>query len=241
MGFGILFFAYFLALPTFANIFLSLPVASGLMVWACVKLSRVNRPFIRAFYAACALIPLSTTASILRLVTATEFIAPYFETACLIIWMILHVFLLTGIEWVAAETNLTKLRGKAFRNKIFSLIYLLPAICLTAMDGVPIPAGGAAFLRGFGIAIVVVGLVVMVLNLFAIYSAYMHICMPEDVTMPQKPSRFAFVNRRREEEERRERENSEALEAAKARRQAQKEAKRNANSGNRQKQRKKKK
>jgi hypothetical protein len=41
---------------------------------------------------------------------------------------------------------------------------------------------------------------VVVINLVTIYRAYMKICMPEDVDndVPDKPSRFEFVNKHRE-------------------------------------------
>ena len=39
------------------------------------------------------------------------------------------------------------------------------------------------------------------LNLYMIFTCYMKICDSNDVDMKQKPSRFAFVNKKREEEE----------------------------------------
>ena len=49
------------------------------------------------------------------------------------------------------------------------------------------------------------------MNLVAVYSAYMHICMPEDVTNDsrEKPSRLGFVNKFREHEAERSREYAE--------------------------------
>ncbi len=227
MGFGLLFLGYFLTLPMTIYMFYTLPFGAALIIWACFKLSRVNRPFIRSFYTACAVVPFAIAACVLRLVPATVWLAPYFEAVTLVIWMLLHVFLLTGVEWVAQETNLPKLRTKAFRNKIFSLIFLLPATGLTIIEVFTITGMAKSFVHGFSIAIIFVGLVVMLLNLLTFYSAYMHICMPEDLSMPQKPSRFEFVNRRRAEEDKREAENSAALDAARARKQAEREARRN--------------
>ncbi len=220
MGFGILFIGYFLALPTFAAFYFTLAPAAALLAWACFKLARVNRPFGSAFWTACVLVPFAITASVLRLIPATEWLAPYFESACLIIWLVWHFLVLTGIEWVATETQLPKLRAAAFRNKLFACIYLLPAIGLTFIEVVAkmIPEAGRPILGGFNIAIVVIGLVVMALNLICFYTAYMRICMPADVDMPQKPSRFAFVNRRREAAAKKEAENAAALAELRAKR-----------------------
>jgi hypothetical protein len=46
----------------------------------------------------------------------------------------------------------------------------------------------------------------IVISLIVIYNCYMRICMPEDEDMPEKESRFKFVNafRRHEEEKRKE-------------------------------------
>ncbi len=229
MGFGILFFGYFLALPTFASFFITLVPASLLLAIGCRKLARVNIPFLRAFYVACSLLPLALVSSVLRLIDATEWLAPYFESVTLIVWLVWHLFALTGIEWVSHETGLSKLRAKAFRNKIFICIYLLPTIAMTFTEIIrnSIPEGGRPIYTGLYIALFIVGFVVMVLNLLLIYSAYARICMPEDLEMPQKPSRFAFVNRRREAADRREAENAAALEEAKARRRARLEDKKN--------------
>jgi type IV secretory pathway VirB6-like protein len=41
-------------------------------------------------------------------------------------------------------------------------------------------------------------IVIIILNLSAIYSCYMKICMPGDEELKDKPSRFAFVNEYRE-------------------------------------------
>ncbi len=228
MGFGLMFFGYFLAMPSFASFFFTMIPASVFLMIGCRKLARVNIPFYRAFFAACALLPLSATASVLRVIKVTEWLAPYFESATLAIWLVWHIFALTGIEWVAKETRLGKLHYKAFRNKIFSCLYLIPATLLTisAVFGDKIPAGGQAFYRGLYIAIFIVGFIVILLNLLLIYSAYARICMPEDVNMPQKPSRFEFVNRRRAAADQLEAENAARLKEARERKQAERDKKR---------------
>ncbi len=222
MGFGLLFIGYFLALPTASAFFYTLIPACVFFAVACRKLSRVNVPFIRAFYVSCALIPAALTACILRLIPAVVWIVPYFEAALLVGWIIWHLFVLTGIEWVAQETGLSKLRFKAFRNKVFTCIYLIPAVGLTLLDVVSpiLPKDGQTpyIIAGLNIAVMVFGLVVLLLNLLVIYTAYARICMPEDKDMPQKPSRFEFINRRRAEQDKREAENAALLEEMKERR-----------------------
>ncbi len=217
MGFGILFFGYFLCLPAFANLFYTMPFGGILLAVACFKLARVNRPFGNAFYVSLALIPVSLTSCILRLIPATGSVAVIFEVITLLVWLVWHILVMTGLEWVSEETGLQKLRVKAFRNKLFTSVYLLFVILLTGLENVPLATSIGRFLSIFAVALIVVGLVIMILNLLGFYSAYVRICMPEDVDMPRKPSRFDFVNRRREEEDRREAENAAALETARAR------------------------
>jgi hypothetical protein len=211
MGFGVLFLGYLLFFPAFLTFFYTVPLAALMTACACYRLARVNRPFGLAFYASCALIPVSGAAIVLRLVDMTEAYAHYAEAACLALLLVWNLLILTGIDWVARETGLTKMSVKALRNKIFTCIYYVPAVLLTLSDGLAASETVQVVLSSLSIAMLLVGFVVLCLNAILIYSAYMHICMPEDLHMPRKPSRFAFVNRYREKIDQREAEEQAAL------------------------------
>ncbi len=218
MGFGILFLGYFLALPAISGFYYTMVPAAILFAIACRKLARVNSPFWCGFCFTPPLFLAATAASVLRTIPATVWLAPYFETLTLLLWFLWHIFVLKGIAWVAEETGLKKLRFKAVRNTVFTYLIFIPAILLTFMGVFARILPSVPFITGMYIAIIVVGFILLLLNLLLIYSAYARICMPEDRDMPQKPSRFEFINRRRAEQDRREAENAAALEEAKLRR-----------------------
>ena len=197
MGFGYLVFGCMCLVPAALSFFYSVPVACLLFAIGCYRLRRVNIPFGNAFHWACILGGVSLVAIILRLIPATQGVAHFAEALCYGVLLMLDFRMLTGLEWVAEETGMMKLKYKAFRNKIFVCIHLIPAFFLTLLDGISIEGFLATTLTAFNIAIPLVGIVVMILNIFATHTAYMYICMPEDVDMPQKPSRFAFINRHR--------------------------------------------
>lgn len=213
MGFGILLFGYLLAFPASLTFFYSVPIAAVLTAVACRRLARVNRPFGLGFSLSIAVGVASVAAIVLRLVPATERYAHIAEGTCLALLLVLTVLLLTGLEWVFAETGLKQYSAKAFRNKIFTCLYLIPTILLTLASGVETDARVTAVLTAATVAFMVVGLVVQCLNALLIFNAYRNICMPEDLNMPRKPSRFAFINRHREAQDKRREEELEALRA----------------------------
>ena len=224
MGFGLLFVGYLLLLPVTLSFFYTLPVAAVLLAWGCFRLRRVNLPFGWATYPAVGVGVLGLLTSIAAHVTLLSPAYPYLAAVtylCLLLW---HLLALTGLAWVAEETGLKKLRVAAVRNRMFSCIYLIPATLLAAVEQIPVSEAAVTWLVSFRDAFLLVGIAVGVLVLISLFSAYMRICMPEDLTMPRKPSRFAFVNRRREEQERREQEELEA-----ARREAQMRAQKRKN------------
>jgi hypothetical protein len=50
-------------------------------------------------------------------------------------------------------------------------------------------------------ALLIIELLCWLLNLYMLFSCYARICDSRDVEMKQKPSRFEFVNKKREEQE----------------------------------------
>lgn len=214
MGFGLLFIGACLLLPTCFGYFYTAPVAAVFLAIALRRLSRVNTPFGYALYGAVALFILSGVEIVLRLLKL-EYATAILDGLCYLALLVIWVLLFTGLEWVAKETDLEPLRGKAFRQKLFSTIYLILLLPLNFLVGVSLPEGVIRLMGSLSVALMWVGLVVHVLNLTTIYSAYMRICMPEDLEMEVRPSPFAFVNRMREERARREAERAE-MEAQRA-------------------------
>lgn len=206
MGFGLLFVGYLFLLPAALSYFYTLPVSAIFLAWGCYRLRRVNLPFGWATYPAAFIGITGAFASLAAHLPALSGAQPYLEAACYLEMLIWHLAALTGLAWVAEETGLKKLRQQTVRNRIFACLYFFPAACLAAVQNIPVSEKALAWLISFRDAFLLVGVVVLVLILSSLFTAYMRICMPEDLTMPVKPSRFDFVNRRREEVRRREEE-----------------------------------
>lgn len=235
MGFGLLFIGYLLLLPITFGFFYTLPVAAVFLCLAGYRLARVNRPFGQSFFIALFVGCCGTAATILRLLSATAGIAPYAEAATLLVVFLWHLAALTGLAWVTRETGLMRLYATAVRDRIFTCIYFSIACILTAMDGVPMQGEAARFLVGANYVTVGLGLVVFLLNAILIFRAYAGICMPEDLDMPRKPSRFSFINEARAREDARETaaraESRRRQEAYRTRRLAEREEKRKGKKG----------
>ena len=194
MGFGLLFIGYLLMVPIVLGFYYTLPVSCVLFCLATWKLARVNRPFGKGFFVSLTLGAAGVAAIVMRLVPATQWLASYAEAACLLLALLWHCLILTGMVWVTEETGLSKLRIAAFRNRIYSAVYFALAAFLTAFDASRFSEEVSGFLRSVSVAFAAVGLVIFFLNGLLIWRAYAGICMPEDLNMPRKPSRFAFIN-----------------------------------------------
>ena len=203
MGFGTLFFGYFLLLNityfTFSDLIAALIMAMGLY-----KLGTVNRPFKNGFYASIAFAVLGLAELIIGALemfyptkTTSELIEYITIPRCFII-AVVTLFILIGIENVADEVGLSGLARRAH----ISLPFVLVIYAIAAILEVPL------LLSAVGVKIIVVAstltliaiFAVVAVNLVTIYRAYMKICMPEDVDndVSDKPSKFEFINKHRE-------------------------------------------
>ncbi len=213
MGFGILFFGYFLFLnlthPGYTDL-----LAALICMLAFYKLTPVNK------YFRMSIVPAITFAVFGLFELACEFsglfgidmsdIALYVAAPRYVLLAVLSATMLLGIDDVAREVRVASTVRHARIAKILSyILFPLCAILEFPMITKIIP-------DGYAIAVVstvaIISLfVAMILNLVSIYSAYMHICMPSDVNNEpkSKPSRFGFVNKFREHEAERAREYAE--------------------------------
>ena len=214
MGFGTLFFGYFLLLNityfTFSDLIAALIMAMGLY-----KLCEVNTQFKNAFYASLVFSVIGLVELISGFITMFEplvsldTLLDYTALVRYIVIAILTLFILQGIERVADEVGLGELAGRAKKSMPPSLVLYL----ITALLSVPLSAGETfmiilAYASAFALFATII---IVAVNLVTIYRAYMKICMPEDVDneTPDKPSRFEFVNRHREHTEKKQREYAE--------------------------------
>ena len=214
MGFGTLFFGYFLLLNityfTFTDLLAALIMAMGLY-----KLFEVNAQFKSAFYTAIIFSVIGLVEVVAGFITmfaplvSLDTILDYTALVRYIVIAILTLFILQGIERVASEVGLTELASRAKTSMPFSLgLYLVSALLSvplytteTVMIVLKVASAFAMLLT----------LIIVSANLVTIYRAYMRICMPEDVDneAPDKPSRFEFINRHREHTEEKQKESAE--------------------------------
>ena len=214
MGFGTLFFGYFLLLNityyTFTDLLAALVAAIGLQ-----KLSSVNRSFKNAFSASIIFAIIGLVELILGIFTmfspdssALDLLsyvaAPrYFSIA------VFTLFIFKGIEDVSIEVGLSELAKKARISMPITLfVYTASAALEVPFWETSIPV------KFFAIASVIILLATLSIvsaNLVIIYNAYMKICMPEDKDndYTDTPSKFEFVNIFREHTKQRQREYAE--------------------------------
>ena len=214
MGFGTLFFGYFLLLNityfTFTDIISALIMAMGLY-----KLSEVNSQFKNAFFTSVAFAALGLLELICGAVTmfspltSLETVLDYTALVRCIVIAILTLFILGGIERVSDEVGLDDLRRRARVSMPVSLVIYL----VSALLSVPLNVGEqiTKVLSVASVLTLLAILIIVAVNLVTIYRAYMKICMPEDVDneVEEKPSRFEFINRHREHTAKKQREYAE--------------------------------
>ena len=208
MGFGTLFLGYFFLINITYYPLTDL-LSAVLMLLALSSLSRFNKPmrislFVDGAFCLIALFEfIFAIGDMFSLFTSASvsLILPPLRHICV---GALSVCLLLGIRSLADEVGLDKLGAKCVR------LLSLPALCylLSALLEIPaiFPEQASKDTQIVALIVLLLTLVSVALILSTIYTAYMRICMPEEADMPEKPSRFAFVNRYREKQEQRNRE-----------------------------------
>lgn len=214
MGFGTLFFGYFLLL-NIAYYTVTDLIAALIMAMGLYKLSSVNRHFEGGFYVSLAfagigLFELGVQLYSMFFPLSNEgIILSYAAIPRYAIIAVLTLFILNGIESVATEVELPALAKRAHISMPFALVIY----GLSAVFEIPLSASGN-LLKAFAVIstiLLISAFVTVIINLRTIYSAYMRICMPEDKDndVPDKPSKFGFVNKYREHSEQKQKEYAE--------------------------------
>ena len=212
MGFGTLFVGYFLLLNIAYYGYTDL-IAALLMTLGLYKLSGINRPFRFATYtslifAGFGLVELIE--SLIELLDPTGGfgeITPYVSITRYVIICVLTFFILSGIREVAGEVGLSVLSKRAE-------LFIPISITIYAVSSVlEIPALSLIISPQILVVLafftVIFNFILVCMNLVTVYTAYMKICMPEDVDYDPAPSKFGFVNKFREHRMEKEREYAE--------------------------------
>lgn len=205
MGFGTLFIGYLISINTIAAPGFTKILAYLVMLMATVRLSPFNRHLKKAhnvllptvfvgvgylFVEAGALFSLFPTDLEESLILFSSLLTAVFE-------LVFLIHLLRGLQELAVETDVKILEIAAFRNRIFTFcyytLYLIDAAF--ALSTTEYSAGLVRFLGYYAFAVLLIGFVVMLMNAKLFYNFYMWICLPEDIAMERKPSRFALINK----------------------------------------------
>ncbi len=212
MGFGTLFFGYFLLLNLTYFGYTDL-IAALIMLMGLYKLCSVNAKFkvaaissavFGAFGAAELFVNLFSTFSP---AFKEEKILLYITPVRYLLIAMISAYILFGITEVAAEVGLKPLHFKA---KLYSKVSLV-AFLVAAIFDLPL----LSFIPGKALVIISVFILLFlfcieIVNLTIIHKAYAKICMPEDLSYTEaKPSRFGFVNKFREHEQEKQKEYAE--------------------------------
>lgn len=217
MGFGLLLVGYFTATVMSFNMLGGVFSFVGytIMLFASKKLMQYNRSFTLLLASTVLMILLSAVTAISDVSTLLqkymlisypligEGVASVFLNVRLVLELIFTAVLCYCVRGIAKETGAEKIVYTAVRNFVFFCIsFALQVVVWLAANTQLV--GLTAFVNGTALPIwmVIINLVCLLLNCFMIFSCYSRICDENDLEMPQKPSRFAFINRRREEKER---------------------------------------
>ncbi len=216
MGFGLLFIGYLLA--SFVSLNSAGAIASFfgyIFIFAAIKkLTQYNNTFYLPLVAAVPAFVLSGLGAVAMLsdflvynfIISTPLIsaqaAAFISVAKLVADYAFAALLCFPLRSIANETGAKKVPEVAVRNFIFVILAfglnILYSICLS----------GSEEMQKFASAVmlpvwtVILAFLSYALMLIMIFSCYRQICDESDVDMPQKPSRFEFVNKRRAEKER---------------------------------------
>lgn len=212
MGFGTLFIGYFFLLNISYFNYTDL-LGAAIMAMGLYRLGTVNRPFRYAFYIDLAFLLVGTSELVLAVLPI------FLPSADLSVYSVpvgvarycflalFHIFLLLGIGKVAEEVGLQKLATRA------QALIVLPTLAYIASGIFDIPdlfpASAVKETAVIAFAVLLLTLLSCILVLLTIFRCYARICMPDDLEMPEKPSRFSFVNRMRERRNEREKKQAE--------------------------------
>ena len=221
MGFGILFFGYFATTMMSIPLSRMLPIDLGgfvklfgyiLMIIGAKRLYEYSSGFLKLVASSVLMmcislfealidvtvfladnqivtLPFSSMLSYIndiRMLDYVSFIAIIFFVATLCI----------AIKQIAEDTGVKKIEIAATRNFVFyCILFVVQAISFLPFDWV------ITYKPVFVAALLIIELLCWILNLYMLFICYAKICDSGDVEMKQKPSRFEFVNKKREDQE----------------------------------------
>ena len=213
MGFGLLFTGYFMTYlmsVSYGGYFIRF-AGYSLMLYSFTRLSKYNTSFKLPLYSAISMLAVTAVdiyanvgqflynSLIIEKFSLPQGFAEILGGVDDILTFVFHACLLYAIRAIAKETEVGSISYSAARNFVFICVY--EVLCLVAylpFDFVD------EYKRAFSLPMFLLYFAWIILDLVLIFKCYAKICDEDDVDMPLKKSRFAFVNKFREETARRE-------------------------------------
>lgn len=205
MGFGILFFGYFISFLMSLNAYgpIFALVGNYIVFVALQKLSEYKQSLTRClpFLILIALCNLFGSAEALF---STEFglIGTAVETVSLVSTLLFNIFLFLSIISLGEDTDVAEVKSLAKTNIGVTIIYFIANLAMIIFQESKYVLAVAMLLR----------LIFPLFALALIYQCFRFICAPDDVDVPIKPSRFKFINDFRERQAKKEEETKKARE-----------------------------
>ena len=212
MGFGILFIGYFLFLNIAAPGYTD-AVGAVLMLWGLYKLSGINKNFRLATYAAAVLTLFGLgelgyeVYDMMAVVAGGDAVRTWLAVLRHFILCITTMLMLLGMQQVSCEVKLARLGAKCgIAARATVAVYILNILLELSALGSFIDV---RVLTALGVAALLMRFGTVIFNLTAIYGCYMRICMPGERDLPERESRFGFINAARRYQEKKQREYAE--------------------------------
>ena len=215
MGFGLLLIGYFTASIMSFNIFGAFFKLAGytIALAGIRKLSQYNKSFSILALSCISAIAISVCCAFGNLsdflydnqIISTKIVSDAlinaFSYARYVLELVFNALLCLSVVAISKETGAPKLVYISIRNLVIYCIYfVLQVVCWMPTDAI------RAFLEKTALPawVLILNILILVLNVLMLFSAYTKICDESDVDMPQKPSKFEFVNQMRAEREEKE-------------------------------------
>lgn len=187
MGFGILFFGYFitflLSLNAYGTIFAL--IGNYIIFVALQKLSEYKHSLTRCI-PFLLLMAICNLLGSVKVLFSADFgmIGSVIDTVSLVSSLIFNVFLFLSIISLGEDTEVSEVKSLAKTDIAIIIIYFVANLAMMIFAANKYILAGAMLLR----------LIFPLFALALIYKCFRFICAPEDVDMPVKPSRFKFIN-----------------------------------------------
>lgn len=187
MGFGILFFGYFitflLSLNAYGAVFAL--IGNYVIFSALGKISEYKHSLIKT-------VPFLLIMALCNLLGVAELLFRFdlgivktvSDTLFLVSALMFNLFLFKSLAELGEDTEVAEVKASAKLNTFIAVIYFVSNIAIMIFSDNKYLVIGAMILR----------LVFPLFALSLIYKCFRFICAPEDVDMPIKPSRFKFIN-----------------------------------------------